>query len=568
MKQKSNKTGVIINSLMVIGILVFLNIIGNYYYDNYDLTEDKRYTIAEPTKNLLEDLTETVTITVYLEGGEFPPGFKRLQTATKDLLAEFRSISKNVRYTFEDPLEGPVEEINKKRKILVERGLTPVNLQVVNSNEKSEKIIFPGAIIYYKNQSIPVLLLENEIPGMPKEQVLNNSVGLLEYKFANAIQKVQTKFKPIIAYTQGHGELAPLETADLDESLRQYYRVARINLDTLIQIPTNVKVLVVARPQVPFPDKHKFIIDQYVMNGGKVIWAVNTLRVDLDSLRKAPTYVPFPYKLELDDMLFKYGARINTNLILDLECTPIPQVVGMLGTGPQFEMKPYYYHPIVVPSAQHPISKNLDRVNLLFASTIDTVETKSNIKKTPILTSSAKSRMQFAPVTLNLEILRYAPDESKFNKKYQPLALMLEGEFDSNYKNRVSPKMKATLDKINQPFKGKSEKNKMLIIGDGDILRNGYKEVNGKYTYKPLGFNEYVKYRFANKDFMLNAFEYLIDENNIIAARSKEVKLRLLNRSKAQSGKGTWQLVNILLPVLILALFGVGYNYIRRKKYA
>ena len=303
------------------------------------------------------------------------------------------------------------------------------------------------------------------------------------------------------------------------------------------------------------------------MNGGKVIWLIDKLAVNLDSLQGKEAHVPFEYGLELDKMFFRYGFRITTDLVLDLTCTKIPQVVGMQGNSPQFEYFDWWYHPMVTTTnVDHPIVKNLDRTNLLFTTVIDTVKTKTNVKKTVLLSSSDKSRIQKPPVRLSFEILRYPPVVERFNKKHLPVGVLLEGEFPSFFQNKVTAEMAQGLQQLGMDFKPQSSATKMLVVSDGDIAKNFINRQDN--SYKPLGYNPYMRYKFANKDFLLNALEYMIDEKGVIAARTKEVKLRLIDKVKAQEGKIKWQLINIVLPLIFLLIFGVGYNYWRRQKYA
>lgn len=555
----------IIQGLLFLGIVIFLNILGNIFYGYLDLTEEKRYTLTEPTREMLRGLEDVVDIHVLLEG-DFPAGFKRLQRAVKDMLEDFRSESGYVEYIFEDPSVGTIEEINKRRENLAKDGITPVNLRLKGTGEQTEKLIYPYAVFNYGNRQIAVNFLENETPGLSPEEVLNNSISLLEFKFANAIQKLKSPARPTIIFTSGKGELTPLQTRDLEESLYPFYDLGRVNLDTVIQVPPAVDVLIVARPRAPFSTKEKFLIDQYVMKGGKVIWMLDRLNVHLDSLRRTNNYVPFDYDLNLEDILFKYGVRIQPDLVLDLECSRIPQVIGNMGNAPQIEYFPWYYHPLAAPKSSHPIVKGLDRVNFFFPGSIDTVATAGTIRKTSLLSSSRYSRVQLSPVRLNFEILRYEPDPAKFNKPYQNLAVLLEGEFPSFFRNRLTTEMQATLDQLNLEYKPVSVPTRMVVISDGDIAKNPVNPETGAFA--PLGYNRYDRYTYANKDFLLNTIEYLLDEQGVIQARTREVKLRLLDTYRAEEEKGFWQLINIGLPLVFLLIFGFLFNFIRKRRYS
>lgn len=551
---------------LVLGILVFANILGSYVHTYIDLTEEKRFTLSEPTRELLRGLDDVVYIQILLTG-EFPAGFKRLQRATRELLDEFRGLSGYVEYEFDDPNAGSVEQINERRRILADQGIRPTNLRLKDKEGTTEKLIYPYAIINYKGKSLSINLLENEVPGLSPEVVLNNSISLLEYKFANAIQKTaQSLHQPLVLFTSGHGELNPLQTRDFENTIAPYYNTSRIVLDSVISLdPEDVMALVVAKPTSAFSERDKFIIDQFVMKGGKVMWLIDRLAVNLDSLIGRKQYVPFDYPLELEDLLFKYGARIQPNLVLDLQCTRIPQVIGQQGNKPQIDYFSYYYHPVVVPTSDHPIVKGLEGVNLFYPSSIDTIRTKTDVRKTILLSSSKYSRVQFTPVRLNFEILRYEPIPEKFDKPHQAVAVLLEGSFPSLYENRVSDPMMEGLRSIGEEYRSESVQTRMLVVSDGDVIKNLVDPERN--AYQPLGFNQYEQYQFANKDFLVNALEYLIDRNGVIQARSKEVKLRLLNTVKAEAEKTKWQLLNILVPLIFLALFGGLFNFVRKRRF-
>jgi len=557
----------ILNLILVIGIAIGLNVIGNHFYGYLDLTEEKRYTLTEPTQQLLKGLDDVVYVKVYLEG-DFPAGFKRLQKATREILDDFRSISGEIDYEFEDPIPNslPVEEKNARIKQLRNEGLKAKNLNIRDGKEQRTVRFYPYAVLNYKGRTIPVDLVGENIPGLSSHEALNNSVGLLEYKLANAIQKLQTSRKPVIAFTVGHGELPPTNTQDIRNELRSFYDVGDIILDSLVQINPGISVIIVAKPRISFSEKDKFKIDQYVMNGGKVIWLIDAMDVSLDSLGRTGAYAPYPYTddlFNLERLLYNYGAKIGNSLAMDLQSTKIPQIIDERGTPQLF---PWPYHLVSIPNQDHPVTKSLGPVNLLFANTLDSVRTKTPVKKTFLLTTSERSKAQLFPMRLSFEVLKTKPNIATFNKKFQPLAVLLEGEFGSLYENRPKGDFLAVYKQLGFEYKTRSEPTKMLVVADGDIISNYADAENNRYA--PLGFNRYEEYTFANKDFLINAIEYMIDDNGVIAARSKEVKLRLLNEPKAEEEATKWQLINIILPLLLLMLFGIGYNYWRRWRYA
>ncbi len=549
------------------GIVLFINILANVFYAHFDLTEEKRFTLTQPTRELLRGLKDQVYVQILLEG-EFPAGFKRLQTATREMLDDFRSESGFVDYQFDDPALGSLEDVNARRKALAEQGIAPVNLRVADQGETTQKLIYPVAIFRFGSRQVVVKLLENESGNLSPDEVINNSVSLLEYKFANAIKKILSPARPVILFTKGHGELDDLQLADFDQTLRAFYDTDRILLDSVVQIkPEDCALMVIAKPRSSFSEKDKFKIDQYVMQGGRILWLIDRMNADLDSMRVTGRFIPIDYPLNIEDMLFKYGVRIQPDLILDLECTKIRLVVGQVGNSPQFDLFPWYFHLAVRPTGTHPIVKNLDRVDLRFCSSIDTIRTKTPVKKTPVLTSSQYSRLQFSPVDLNFEVLKYQPDPAKFNKGFQNVGVLLEGTFPSNFENRVSEEMMSGMKQLGMDFKPVSVPTRMLVISDGDVAANFIRNRAEKQWF-PLGFNQNDNTTYANKDLLINAVEYLIDPDGVIEARSKEVKLRLLDNVRARDEKTLWQVLNIATPLLLLGLFAWIFNWRRKRRYA
>lgn len=565
--KRSKRTQSLIQFGLFAGVLVFVNIVANSFYGHLDLTEEKRFTLTKPTQGLLRDLKERVYVRVLLDG-DFPAGFKRLQTATKEMLDDFRSESGYLDYQFENPSDGTIEEINERRKALSEQGIVPFNLRVADMGETSQQLIYPVAVFHFGGRQMVVKLLENNSPSLSPDEVINNSVTLLEYKFANAIKKLRSPKRPIILFTRDHGELNDLQTADLERTLQQFYDTDRISLDSVVSLPPDqCALLIVAKPRGPFSEKDKFKMDQYVMNGGRVLWLIDPMNASLDSLNQTGRFVSTPYNLKLDDQLFKYGIRLNSDVVLDMQSTKIPLQIGQVGNRPQYDFFDWYYHIAVQPEGRHPIVKNLDRADLWFASSMDTLRTKTPIKKTVLLRSSAYSRLQFNPVDLSFEILKYDPDPTKFNKGPQNLAVLLEGTFPSAFENRVSEELLNGMNQLKTPFKPSSVPTRMLVVSDGDIAANFVSSIAEKQTL-PLGFNRFEKVTYSNKDFIINAVEYLIEPNGVIEARAKEVKLRLLNTIRAKDEQTFWRVLNIALPLLFLAAFGFLFHFLRKRKYA
>lgn len=564
---RSRRTQALLQFGLFAGILVFVNILANTYFSHLDLTEEKRFTLTQPTKTLLRNLKERVYVRVLLDG-EFPAGFKRLQTATKEMLDDFRSESGYIDYQFENPSLGTIEEVNERRKALAEEGIMPFNLRVADLGESSQQLIYPVAVFHYNGRQMVVKLLENNSPSLSPDEVINNSVTLLEYKFANVIKKIKTPQRPVILFTRDHGELNDLQTADLERGLKQFYDTDRISLDSVVQLsPEACALLVVAKPRGPFSEKDKFKLDQYAMNGGRILWLLDQMDASLDSMSLAGKFISTPYNLKLEDMLFKYGVRINSDVVLDLQCTKIPLQIGVVGNEPQYELFDWYYHLAVQPEAQHPVVKNLDRVEFRFASSMDTLRTKTPIQKTVLLRSSQYSRLQFNPVELNFEILKYDPDPAKFEKGKQNLAVLLEGSFPSAFENRVSEELLTGMKQLGMEYKSASIPTRMIVVSDGDVASNFVRDVEKKQTL-PLGFNRFENMTYANKDFIINAIEYLIEPNGVIEARSKEVKLRLLDSVRAEDEQNFWRGLNLAFPLVFLAAFGWFFNWLRKRRYA
>ncbi|MBK7303831.1 MAG: gliding motility-associated ABC transporter substrate-binding protein GldG [Saprospiraceae bacterium] len=550
--------------IFLTGILIFINVLGSFFFGSVDLTEEKRFTLTPSTKNIIRNVPEVVLVRVLLEG-EFPAGFKRLQQSTKELLDQFRAESGYIEYQFEDPNDGSIQEINARREELKKDGLVPTNLMVRTGTENKEQLIYPYAIFNFAQKKIAINLLEHSA-DQDQETNLSNSISLLEYKFANALQKLQHQEKKNILLSTGHGELEKEQTKALVLQLSSFYNVGYINLDSNYNLKKEIDLLIIARPTIPFSEKNKFALDQYLMNGGKIIYLVDGMSISLDTLSTRTEYIPEPLDVNLSDLFFEYGLRIEPNLVLDLECSRIPQVIGNQGGKPQIELFPWYYHPLVASKSTHPIVNNIDRISLEFPSSIDTLKTKTSLKKTVLIQSSQYSRYQLSPMKVGFDILRYKADPDKFNKPFLPIGVLVEGEFSSLFENRVSEELKSQLTSLGMDYKSKSSPTSILLVSDGDLIRNLYDKETGKFA--PLGYNKWEKTSFnGNKDFILNSIEYMIAPDNVLSARAKEIKLRMLDKVKAEKEKGKWQFFNIGLPVILLIIFGLLNQFIRRKKY-
>ena len=567
--QSLTQLGIFVGIVLALNILANMRIGGIPLYKKWDLTEEGRFTLTRGTQQLLTELDEVVSVKVLLDG-TFNAGIKRLQKATLEILEDFKSESGYVEFIFENPVPPGVggEENSKRVQALREEGIFPTRLNEQNTDGRSEKYIYPWAQVTHRGRTINVNLLEGQQVASPdaSERALNNSIALLEYKFADAIQKLRQYKKPIITFTQGHGELKPIETYGLQFKLQKYYDVGRINLDSMVSISQDASVVIVAKPTQPFSEKDKFKLDQYIMNGGKVIWLLDRINVSLDSLRKRRFYAPIEHPLELEDIIFNYGLRIEPNLVLDMQSSIIPLQTGQQGGKPQMDRFPYPYHLVVTSQKDHPIVRSLGPVNLLYSGTIDTsVQTRTPIQKTVLLETTPNTRIQYLPLSMDFEFLRYNLDPTKFNKGNQVVGVLLEGVFPSMYRNRVTNSMLKGLESINMEFKTESQPTAMVVVADGDITRNAVNPV--KKFPEPLGFNPFDRFQYSNAEFMVNTINYLLDQNGIIEARNKEIKLRLLNGVKANEEKVKWQIINLLLPLVFLIIFGVIYFLIRSARF-
>lgn len=565
-----NRRDALVRLGLALLILVLLNVVSYYYYYRIDLTSEKRYSISQPSKDIIKGLKDEVTIRIYLGNTDLNAGFKRLQDDIKNILKDFQSYGGNkVEYEIINPEEiTDPQALKTFQTDLMSRGLSPVNLRVKTKSGMTDRMIFPSALVVYGGREFPINLLENQI-GYSPQDVLNHSSILLEYKFINAINKLTQYRPPQVGIIEGHGELSNIELASIQETMKSLqYDVKHFNLTQGYYIPARFDAIIIAKPKYAFSDQDKYKIDQYVMRGGKVLWLVDGTTADMDSLRyNREGQIVNGLDLNLDDMLFKYGARINNDVLQDINLyNQIPLVVGKMGNAPQTEMFPWYYFPLLVSDNIHPISRNLDPVAAYFASSVDTMK-NLGVSKTILLHTTENAKAQMAPTRVHFGVLQGKPNPAYFNQPELPVAVLLEGQFESAFKNRMAPETLSAFDTVESlKFIDKSQKpGKMIVIGDGDIIRN---EINRDSTAYPLGFYKYTNKQFANSDFILNCIEYLIDDNGILQTRNKEVKLRLLNTVKAQEEKLKWQLLNIALPIGLVIVFGIAFGIYRRKKYA
>lgn len=553
----------IIYIVLVLAIVIVANLILSNFYTYIDLTEDKRFTLEKSTEKLLEDVDDNILIEILLDG-ELNAEFKKLQARTVELLKQFKNINPNIDFTFSNPSSGSPKEINQKREKLRLEGVFPTTLFIQENDQRVEKLIYPFAIVNLADRRIPVNLLE-PLKNGSEDEAINRSMILLEYKFASNIGKLNTQKESTIVFTKGNGELIEEQTARLETLLSRTMNTHRINLDSTYQISQEVDILIAAGPTEEISTRSKFIIDQYIMNGGKVIWLIDQFYTNLDSINNNKVYVPKPVEHGLDDLFFKYGIRINKDIVLDLECSKIPQVVGYQGGKAQQKLFPWVYNPLLNANPENKIVKNIDRVLSSFPSTLNVLENE-NLESSILLTSSKYSRYQVYPsINLSFEILKVEQRPEAYNKSYLPVAVLIEGEFNSAYKNRVSQNMQDGLNSINAKFVDKSPETKQVFITDSDIIKNLYKD----NLISPLGFNKWEGYTYeGNKSFIINTIDYLLDDYGLVNSRSKTMKVRLLDQVEVTQRKTFWQVLNITAPILFISILGLLFNFFRKKKYA
>jgi ABC-2 type transport system permease protein len=573
-KQRSMKRNSLVQLLLGVVIIILANIIGSFVFTRFDLTSEKRYSLSPATKELLKGIDDIVYFRVYLEG-DFPAGFKRLRNSTKEMLDEFRAYNKNIQYEFINPsLSNNEKERNDTYQLLSEKGLHPTDLQVSTKGGREQQVIFPGAIVNYKSNELAVDLLNSQI-GVPPEEVLNNSIQALEFRLASTIRDLTVIRKPRVAFIRGHGELGNRDIYDIAQTLSKQYTVSVVSIggqigsltgrDSVSEDKTRIvnkfDAIIIAKPDSAFSEKDKFIIDQFIMRGGKVLWLIDPVFASMDSLQNATTTIGMAMNLNLDDMLFRYGVRINPNLVMDLNAMPIPLKTGNVANQPKIDFFPWYYFPVITPTENNPIVNNLNAIKMEFVSSMDTIRAPG-VKKTILLRTSQYSRTVNTPVLITLEILEKEPDQRAYVGPPQVVAVLLEGEFKSDFENRIPPEIAGNRDIGFIPL---SKPTRMIVVSDGDVIKN---QVHYSKGYPlPLGYDQYTGETFGNKDFILNSLDYLVDESGLISIRSRSLKLRMLDMTRVNNNKIIWQAFNILFPVLLVLIFGLIRNYLRKKNY-
>ncbi|MBO7477178.1 MAG: gliding motility-associated ABC transporter substrate-binding protein GldG [Salinivirgaceae bacterium] len=550
-------------------ILLLIGILSSYFHARFDLTADRRYSLSRPTKQMLQRIDDEILFRVYLDG-ELPAGFKRLQNSVREMLDEFRAYSgDNIQYEFVDPTENPNQQARERIfRELYQKGLDPTNLQVKEKDgSSSQKLIFPGIMVSYQGRDVAVNILKNHVSATA-EANLQTSIQSLEYDLTFAINQLLNPESPIIGFLRGHGELLPEQMEDMAYTLGKFYTLRQVDADAgLVSTDSagrlTYRLIVMAQPLMQFTDAEKFMIDQYVMAGGRVLWLIDNTTASIDSLSHGRDVKALPLELNLDDLLFNYGVRINNNLIQDMQCAVVPVNTALVGQPPQFTPAPWVFSPIVTPTDKHPLTKNLDMIRIDFASSIDTVGRNSSVDKTVLLAASGNCRTVFLPTQVDLSIIGNRIATESFAHSGLIMGVLLEGQFGSAYANR--PLQVEGFSR--QQFRRQSDATRMIVISDGDIIRNQFRQNGDQREPLPLGYDRYTRQTFGNKEFLLNSINYLCGFDELMESRSKEFKLRMLDRARITEERTLWQILNVAVPVLMIVVFGLIFNRLRKRRY-
>ncbi|MGC9150134.1 MAG: gliding motility-associated ABC transporter substrate-binding protein GldG [Microbacter sp.] len=562
--KKSFQTSLLIQSLVIIGLIVLFNVLSQHDFIRVDLTSEKRFSLSKNTQHLMKTLEDPLQVNVYL-AGDLNVGFLRLKRATADLLDELKVYAKQpITVHFIDPSDQPSSEAQIKMYASLEKkGMHATTVYEKDANGKAiEKIIFPWAQIIAHQDTIPVNLLVN-IPGNTGDENLNASIEELEYQLTDAIRRLETKTVEKIAFLEGNGELTEEEVYDASTALSRYFEIDRGSLGTDPNALKPFKVVIIAKPRIPFTEQEKFIIDQYIMNGGRVLWLVNGTNIDTHNLSLNGEATILPLDVNLNDQLFCYGVRINPDIVEDVQCVTIPVNVARPNEQPQFKPMPWFFSPLLLTNPYNPITRNLGSVKSNFPSSIDLVGDSSRVKADILLVTSNASHILAPPALIDLKHLPDPQDQRYFNMQNIPVAVSLSGIFQSDFMNRLVPQG------INPstPILQVSKPTRMIVIADGDIIRNDVQEAQGKLQVLPLGYDRYTNQMYANRAFIVNTVLYLSDQDGWMALRSRQFKLRLLNHMAITKGKIVWQAINVVTPLALLALFALFFFLFRRKRF-
>ncbi len=549
----------------IVTVVIFFVILSSFLRIRLDLTEDKRFTLSQQSHDILSDLKNDIYIQVMLDG-EMPVEFKKLRRSVRELLDEFRILSgRRVDFEFINPsAAGDVAQREARYKSLMGKGLNPVNIQSGDEEGgSSQKIIFPGMLVNSNGTEVPVNFLRNNQTASAEQNLLHSIEGL-EYEMIQTIATLSADTIYKIAFIEGHDEYSEIETGDLTLNLARFFTIDRGIIGGKPGILDDYAAIIVAGPEKEFAEIDKFVIDQYIMNGGKVLWLLEEVYVDTDSLtlgRSTSIYRP----LNLDDQLFRYGVRLNPVMVQDLDCSLIPLTVITGESNRQVVPAPWPWYPLLNPSSVHPVTRNLNKVRAQFTNYLDTVGLDPQIRKTVLLATSPLTRVISPPVDISLEEAAVAPDERTFTRGRLPVAVLLEGVFPSAFRNRITDNLAGG---SNIRVRTESDPTRMIVIADGDVIRNDIMRSGTSEAPYPLGQDRYTGQMFGNRDFLINCLNYLADDKGLLELRSREMKMRLLNTTKIRQEKTKWQIINVAGPVVVVILYGLAYSFFRKRKYA
>ena len=577
-QSKQFKRRTLLGLLAVIGVVILVNILSSFFFYRIDLTKDKRHSLSKSTIEMLKNLEDRVYFRVYLKGKDQPADYQLFAKQVEQMLQNFRSYSKNVYYEFIDPIEGKTnEEVNGILGEFVKKGLEPIPISREDAGGYSTHVVIPGAIVSYRNREYPAKVVVADPSGADWLKYSNEE---LEYNLVAPVRRLLKTEKPKVAYLDGHGELDFWNTCWTAMQLQRFYNVTRITLDGKINALRNISiddtisgnlvlgdnkydVLIVAQPTQPFREYDKYVIDQFIMRGGKVLWLIDNTTASLDSLRAAPEFFATPRALYINDLFFTYGVRINTDLIQDLSCLPVPQQVSIIGDQPQYKFMVFPYCLDIVNFGNHPIVRNLKDVKSDFAGSIDLVGNNADLTKTVLMTTSERTKVVPTPSIVTLRVGMVKPNIQEYSYRNVPIAVLVEGNFQSAFKG-ILPVEFDTIKELD--FRDHSEYTRQIFVSDGDIIRNPFdSKRNQPY---PAGYDIYTRQTFDNTEFIVNCVNYLCADDDLLQLRAKNFKIGSLNSEKVRNHKGLLAALNIGIPLLLIALMGTLLIVMRKVRFS
>ena len=552
---RKRKTKIQTSVFMLVLFAVFF--VSSNFLFRADLTSDKRYSLSQVSKEIASEIDQPMQIELFLEG-ELEPGLRKLQTEILEKIAVLNVYSqKPIRLKITDPMQfSSAQKRNDFQEQLIKKGVKPISFQRKTDEGVSARYIFPGALIRLNNNEIAVNFLNNN-PDFSYEVNFNHSIEGVEFELVNAFQKLLRNKTSVVAFLEGQNEFNQYEVLDIASSLSSDFKVERTSVESLESQESRPDILIIAGPAKPFTEKEKFEIDQYIMKGGKAIWLIDPVQVSLDSLSNGYRTFAFPRDLNLEDQLFKYGVRLNYELLQDVDCAQILVNTAPAGSNPQWTLFPWYYSPLLTPSDANPLSRNINRIYTEFVSSIDTVSGNKDVKKTVILTTSPYARTVKSPSSVSLENVQNPPARELFNQSFIPVGVLLEGKFTSVFQNRMVENLGFSSSSVID----ESVPTKMIVIADAGIIANKVDYSKQPPQIQQLGYDRVSKQVFGNREFLMNAIFYLNDDTGIMQLRGRTMKMRLLDKVKLREEKTFWQWLNVLLPVVIISLFGIALQH-------